>query len=183
MINGYVRRCYLSKTRRKLTILNRDAGRGQTNERAIMHETSWQIELRLRDGDLDTFQVLMDRYRVASRDGAPSSHGYLWSPSDDGTHVIIAKMADMPSTPTVTWSADWPSARQAFARIGAGFTTDLLAVAEPVNLVTYGDDEPETADDTVVNVASVLRRPVRPGNTVKKRVVAHAQASLQFANG
>ena len=148
-----------------------------------MHETSWQIELRLRDGDLETFKVVMDRYRVGLADGDISSHGYLWSMSDDGMRIVIAKKADQASTPTVTWSADWPTARQAFAQIGADFTSDLLAVADPVNLVTYGDDEPETADDTVVNVASVVRRHSRATNPAKRKVVIHSQASLQLANG
>ncbi len=148
-----------------------------------MHETSWQIELRLRDGDLKAFKAVMDRYRIAWHDGDVAPHGYFWSKSDDGLGVLIARKADQTSTPTVTWSADWPTARQAFAQVGATFATELLAIAEPVNLVTYGDDEPETADDTVVNAASILRRHSRPRDAAKRKVVVHSYARLQLANG
>ncbi|MEM7122329.1 MAG: hypothetical protein AAF563_13680 [Pseudomonadota bacterium] len=148
-----------------------------------MDETSWQIELRLRDSDLEAFKAVMKRYRVGRCNGDIASHGYLWSMSDDGTGVVIAKKADRISAPTVTWSADWPTARQAFAQIGAEFASDLLAVAEPVNLVTFGDNEPDIVDDTVVDAAPVVHRRSRLRNPAKRRVVVHSQASLQLANG
>lgn len=148
-----------------------------------MHETSWQLELRVHDGDFESFAALMRHYDIGLLGEEIASHGYVWSTTADGQGVAIAKAADKTATPTVTWSADWPSARQAFTQIGPSFATDLLAIAEPLNLVTYGDGEPETADGSVVDVATAVRRPTRPRNAGRKRVVVHGHASLQLANG
>ncbi len=148
-----------------------------------MHETSWQIELRIRDGRSESFRALLEDCLGNPLDGQPPAHGYTWSLDDKRMTAVIAKTADGTSTPVVTWSADWPTARLAFAQIRSTFAADLLAVAEPTNLVTFGDGETEHADDTVVDVSSTVRRTKRPSRATKKRVVVHGRASLQLANG
>ena len=122
-----------------------------------MDDTSWQIELRIRDGRLGEFTALMEEALGVAADDRSPDHAYIWSLGGDRGTAVIAKTEYTASTTGVAWTTDWPTARRHFARIGPSFAADVLALAGPVNLATFGDGEPETPDDTSVSEAMARR--------------------------
>jgi hypothetical protein len=146
----------------------------------------WEIQLELHDGAAAGFAALMDEMGVprADRDGAEAGYGWSWS--DSGKAATIFLRHGDPQRPDIRWSADWPSAERHLAALGRDAARRLLALARPVNLVSFGpggleDPAGDACDRTLApDGASRLRgkrgnrfgRKARPPMTTGQRVLA-----------
>lgn len=106
----------------------------------------WQIDLEIHDGRFDDFSALMGDALHHADSHVPAQE-YAWSVDENRTTARIFQVFREASTPLVCWSLDWPTACKHLAAISPDLATRLLEVAEPVNLVTYGEPAVDTNND------------------------------------
>ena len=99
----------------------------------------WEIQLELDDDAAAAFWVLMDdKARPCVDEHGVVGH-YDWSLSDDGKMACIFLRYVRPPAVAVRWAGDWAAAERHLSVLGPDFAQRLLALARPVNLVTFGE--------------------------------------------
>ena len=92
---------------------------------------SWNLQLAVRDGQLDAARSLMTEMVAATRD-EPGTLGYEWFISDDGTACHINERY-----------ADSGAALVHLGAFGEKFMDRFLACFEPTSFSVYGDPSAE----------------------------------------
>lgn len=92
----------------------------------------WILELKIKDGALDSFKALMNEMASTTEANEPGTLNYEWFISDDQkTCHLYERYADSAATMVHLGS------------FGANFADRFMAVVEPTRFVVYGNPNDE----------------------------------------
>jgi len=111
-------------------------------------DVAWELRLKLGDGGLEAFDALVESAGVPAIADRAVPGRYGWRPGTGERTAQIVLGYDGPPAAAICWVGDWATAERRLTAIAPGFAGRLLAVAQPVDLVSFGACEGDLPPNT-----------------------------------